>query len=223
MVWNSFMLANVFTDFCVHYFGRWNTILALLFLISIFSLSIFFERLRFLRKSEIDTGRFVISLRGAIEEQNIISAIQLCEDTKGAIASIIKTALLKHDRSKLEIESAMEVTGKIEISKLEHNTKILSIVAHIAPLIGLLGTVLGFIQAFGEMRKAGLMDISANRIGEAMEYALVTTAAGLLVAIPAVIAYNYLVSRIKHIVLEIEMVSSEVVELLISRDNHYEV
>ena len=96
----------------------------------------------------------------------------------------------------------MEVAGLIEIAALERNAKILSVIAHIAPLIGLLGTVLGFIQAFSEMRMSGLVDISANRIGEAMEYALVTTAAGLVVAIPSVIAYNYIVSRVEGFVLE---------------------
>src|SRR5690606_20155710 len=117
--------------------------------------------------------------------------------------------------SRAEIESGMEIAGLGEIARLEKNAKILSIIAHITPLIGLLGTVLGFIQAFSEMRVSGLMDISTTRVGEAMEYALVTTAAGLVVAIPAVVAYNYLVSRVKGIVLEIQTTSSEVVDLLV--------
>ena len=74
--------------------------------------------------------------------------------------------------------------------------------------------MLGFIQAFAEMRQTGLMDISTTRVGEAMEYALVTTAAGLVVAIPCVVGYNYLVSRVKAIVLEMQTTSSEIVDLL---------
>ena len=140
---------------------------------------------------------------------------------EGTIASIIKAGILKHNRGKEQIESAMEIAGLIEIARLEKNAKILSIIAHVAPLIGLLGTVLGFIQAFAEMRLSGLVDISATRIGEAMEYALVTTAAGLVVAIPSVLAYNYIVSRVEGFVLEIQTSSAEIVDLLLDREEVY--
>lgn len=116
------------------------------------------------------------------------------------------------------MESAMEIAGMMEIASLERNAKILSVIAHIAPLIGLLGTVVGFIQAFSEMKTSGLVDISANQIGEAMEYALVTTAAGLAVAIPTVIGYNYLVSRVESYVLEMQTTSSEIVDIMMNRD-----
>ncbi len=157
-------------------------------------------------------------MRKTIREGNIVAAIQICEEAGGTIAAIMKAGLLKHHRGKEQIESAMEIAGLIEIARLEKNAKILSIIAHIAPLIGLLGTVLGFIQAFGEMRLSGLVDISATRIGEAMEYALVTTAAGLVVAIPSALAYNYIVSRVEGFVLEIQTTSAEIVDLLLERE-----
>lgn len=193
---------------------EWNTVLFVLLGCSIVAMGIFFERLLYLRKSEIDANQFIISLKNAIEQHNIIEGISICESTGGAVSNIVRSGLVKHDRTKEEIVNSMEVTGLSEIARLEKNARVLSIIAHIAPLIGLLGTVLGFIQAFGEMRVSGLMDISTTKVGEAMEYALVTTAAGLVVAIPSIVAYNYLVSRIKAIVLEIQMVSSEVVDLL---------
>jgi len=205
------------------YFTEWNTILIIIAGCSIVALSIFFERILHLKKSEIDTNKFIIGLRGVIQEHNIIEAVRICEDTGGAIANIVKSGLLKHERPKDEIEASMEIMGLNEIAQLEKNTKVLSIIAHITPLIGLLGTVLGFIQAFSEMRMSGLIDISTTRVGEAMEYALVTTAAGLVVAIPAVVGYNYLVSRIKGIVLEIQTTSSEIVDLLTNRKDPYEV
>jgi biopolymer transport protein ExbB len=80
-----------------------------------------------------------------------------------------------------------------------------------------LGTVIGFIKAFGEMRVSSLVEISATQIGEAMEYALVTTAAGLVVAIPAVIGYNYIISRIDGVSVEMQATAAEVVDLLESR------
>lgn len=200
------------------YNSNWNIILIVIAGCSILAFTIFIERMLHLRKSEIDTNKFIISLRKIIKEGNIVEAIHLCENTGGTIANIIKAGLIKHNRSKEQIENAMEISGLIEIAQLEKNAKVLSIIAHIAPLIGLLGTVLGFIQAFSEMRASGLVDISATRIGEAMEYALVTTAAGLVVAIPSVIAYNYIVSRIEGFVLEIQTTSSEIVDLLVNRE-----
>ncbi len=198
--------------------SNWNIVLFILFGCSILSFTIFIERLLFLRKSSSNTNTLIINLRKSINEGNIIEAIHLCEKTSGTVANIIKSGLLKHNRSKEQIEKAMEVSGLIEIAELEKNTKILSIISHISPLIGLLGTVLGFIHAFSEMRLSGLMDISANRIGEAMEYALITTAAGLVVAIPSIVGYNYIVSRIEGFILEIQTTASEIVDLLIHRE-----
>jgi len=200
----------------------WNAIIFILIGCSIISFTIFIERLVQLHRSEIDTNKFIINLRHSIRDGNIIEAIKICENTGGTISNIVKAGICKHNRAKGDIESAMEITGMNEIAKLEKNAKILSIIAHITPLIGLLGTVLGFIQAFSEMRMSGLVDISATRIGEAMEFALITTAAGLVVAIPSVLAYNYLVSRVETFVLEIQTSSAEIVDLLVHRkENEY--
>jgi len=203
------------------YNSNWNIILVIIAGCSVVSFAIFIERFLHLRRSEIDTNKFIISLRKTIKDGNIVEAVQMCESTGGTISNIVKAGLIKHNRGKEQIENAMEISGLIEIAQLEKNAKILSIIAHIAPLIGLLGTVLGFIQAFAEMRSSGLVDISATRIGEAMEYALVTTAAGLVVAIPSVLAYNYIVSRVEGFVLEIQTTSSEIVDLLVHRDEEF--
>ena len=204
-----------------NYGSNWNLILFIIIGCSIASFTIFVERLMQLHRSEIDTNQFIIGMRKTIKEGNLVEAIQICEHTGGTIAAIIKAGILKHNRGKEQIESAMEIAGLIEIARLEKNAKILSIIAHIAPLIGLLGTVLGFIQAFAEMRLSGLVDISATRIGEAMEDALVTTAAGLVVAIPSVLAYNYIVSRVEGFVLEIQTSSAEIVDLLLDREQDH--
>ncbi|ADI37576.1 putative biopolymer transport protein ExbB [Waddlia chondrophila 2032/99] len=209
------MAINEYLATIFHYNSNWNIILILIGFCSIVSFTIFIERLMHLKRSEIDTNSFILQLRKHINDGDVIEAIHTCEKTKGTISNIVKAGLAKHNRSKEEIENSMEIAGMIEIAQLEKNAKILSIIAHIAPLVGLLGTVLGFIQAFAEMRMSGLVDISANRIGEAMEYALVTTAAGLVVAIPSVLAYNYVVSRIEGFILEIQTSSSEIVDLLV--------
>ncbi len=209
----NFYLASLFQNG-----SNWNIILLVIGLCSIVGFTIFIERLFNLNKSERNTNKFILDLSRIIKDGNIVEAIHFCESTGGTIANIIKAGLIKHNRSKDQIENAMEISGLIEIAHLEKNAKVLSIIAYITPLIGLLGTVLGFIQAFTEMRTSGLVDISATRIGEAMEYALVTTAAGLVVAIPSIIAYNYLVSRVEGFVLEMQITSSEIVDLLVHKD-----
>lgn len=192
----------------------WNGVLVLLLGCSILSIAIFIERYIVLKRSEIDTNRFILGIREFLQEQNVVAAIAFCEQTPSTVAQIVKTGLRKSDKNRSLAESAMETSGALEIARLEKNAKILSIIAHTAPLIGLLGTVLGFMQAFAEMRTSGLIDIATTRIGEAMEYALVTTAAGLAVAIPTGIAYNYIVSRIENLVLEMRVSGEEILDIL---------
>lgn len=194
-----------------------NLVLLVIGLTSLIGITIFMERLMVLKKAETDTNQLLLSLRKAIEEGHMVEALRICEESKSCLGNIIKAGLGKHTRSKEEIENAMQTQGLVEIAYLEKNAKILSIIATIAPLIGLLGTVLGFIQAFSQMRLSGLVDISASKVGEAMEFALVTTAAGLVVAIPAILAYNYIVSLIEGFLLEIQTTTSEVVDLLVFR------
>jgi biopolymer transport protein ExbB len=197
-----------------------NAILIVIGMCSLISFSIMIERLIFLKNADADTNLLLLSLRKHIEDNNLLEAIKTCETTGGSIARVLKAGLMKHSRPQEHLESSLEIAGMIEVAALERNAKILSVIAHIAPLIGLLGTVIGFIQAFSEMKMSGLVDISANQIGEAMEYALITTAAGLVVAIPSVIGYNYLVSRVEGFVLEMQTTCSEIVDLLVHRDNY---
>lgn len=202
---------------CGLWFSQVNLVLVVIVFCSILAAAVFFERLIYLKKMDIDTASLLILLREAIHDGNIVQAMNICEEKGGAVANIVRAGIAKHDRPREYIENAMELRGLIEIAKMEKNARILSIIAHIAPLIGLLGTVIGFIKAFGEMRVSSLVEISATQIGEAMEYALVTTAAGLVVAIPAVIAYNYLISRIEGVIVEMQATSAEVVDFLETR------
>ncbi len=198
-----------------------NLVLIIICMCSILGVAVFIERLTYLKKIDLDTSSFIIRLRQILENGNLADAIEVCDRSRGAVSNIVKAGLTKHDKPRDQIETAMEMRGMIEISKMEKNSRILSIIAHTAPLIGLLGTVLGFIKAFAEMRLSSLVEISANQIGAAMEYALVTTAAGLVVAIPAVIAYNYIVSRIDGMIVDMQVTASEVVDLLVNRRERY--
>lgn len=192
----------------------WNMILVVIALCSVIGVAVFIERLAYLRRVDKDTTRLLLQLRPAIQDGNIAAALEICQGTGGAVANIIRAGLSNHERSREDIMKAMQLRGIVEIALLEKHARILSVLAHVTPLIGLLGTVLGFIRAFGEMRMSSLVEISTNQIGEAMEFALVTTAAGLVVAIPAVIAYNLLVSRIESVTVDMQAGASEVIDLI---------
>lgn len=189
-----------------------NIILLFIGCCSLLSLTIFIERLIYIRKAEGDSDSLLIALKAHIEQGNITEAIKSCDDIDGAVARILKTGLTRHHMTRDHIENSMQVKGLAEIADLERNAKILSIIATVAPLLGLLGTTIGFIQAFAEMRQSGLVDISTSGLGSALEYALISTAAGLVVAIPTLIGYNYLISRIERLVLEMRITSSEIVD-----------
>ncbi len=180
---------------------------------SVIGLGVFLERLYHLHRARIDTRRFMEEIRTRIRSDEIQPAIDLCVRTPGPVAHIVNAGLARYSRRRADIRDAIEDAGVHEVPRLEKNLVVLATLAHISPLLGLLGTVLGMIRAFmtiEEMR--GIVNPSdlAGGIWEA----LLTTAFGLLVAIAAYVAYNYLVARVGKMVLEMETSATEVVDLL---------
>jgi biopolymer transport protein ExbB len=123
---------------------------------------------------------------------------------------------LKYDRSRSQIKEAIEDASLYEIPKLEKNLPVLATVAHISPLLGFLGTVTGMVVSFQtiQTKAATSYPVLPGDLAGGIWEALLTTVAGLLVAIPAFVAYNYLVSRINNIILEMEKASTELVNFL---------
>jgi len=180
---------------------------------SIAALAITIERFFALRRATIDTREFMDTMRAVLHKNRIQEAIEICDETDAPIARIVKAGILKHDRSKEDIREAIEDAGNLEIPKLEHYLPAMATCAHIAPLLGLLGTVAGMIKAFAQIQhKQGL--VNPSDLAEGISNALVTTAAGLTVAIPTLVVYNYFITRVDSMVLEMEISTSELVELL---------
>jgi biopolymer transport protein ExbB len=191
-------------------------------LCSILFVAILIERLYHYHRAEIDTNQFVAGIRNVLKKKKIAEAISICDDTPGPVAHIVKAGILKHDQPKEEIKETIGDAALHEVPRLEKNLNILATVAHISPLLGLLGTVLGMIGAFQEIqRESGR--VNAGDLAGGIWEALVTTAAGLCVAIPAYVAYNYLVSRVSSLVLDMERSATEVVDLLTTGKEEYEV
>jgi len=189
---------------------------------SIVALAITIERFFSLRRASIDTRDFMDTMRTILRQNRFQDAIDVCDETDGPVARIMKAGLLKHNRSKEDIREAIEDAGHLEIPRLERYLSALATVANIAPLLGLLGTVTGMIKAFAQIQhKEGL--VNPADLAGGINSALVTTAAGLSIAIPTLVAYNYFVSRVENMVLEMEISSSELVELLTKNRGEYEI
>ena len=191
-------------------------------LCSILFVAILIERLFHLHRAQINTGEFVAGIRNILKKRNIAEAVSICEETPGPVAHVIKAGLVKHDRAKSEIREAIDDAALHEVPRLEKNLVVLATIAHVSPLLGLFGTVLGMITVFDKIRELGGRTDAAQLAG-GIGQALITTAAGLAVAIPVFIAYNYLVSRVGTLVWDMERSASEVVDLLTEPEPGYEV
>lgn len=129
------------------------------------------------------------------------------------MARLVKTAILNRERGREGVREALEDAGLVEVPRLEEKLALLATIGQIAPIMGLLGTVLGFIEVFRVLQTQGL-SAPATLLAEGVWQALVCTGAGLAVAIPCYAGYNYLVSRVNEIVVDMEKASSEIVSLL---------
>lgn len=192
-------------------------------LCSIIAFGIILERLYYLRKIKIDAAAFMNNIEAALKHNKIAEAVKICEDTPGPIARIIKAGLLKHDRPRQEMREAIEDAGNQEVPRLEKYIKILATIAHIAPLLGLLGTVAGMAKAFQviQMKAVMLNPVNTADLAGGIWQALLTTAAGLIVAIPAIVAYHYLVSKVQDFVLEMERSATELINIMSQRVEGY--
>jgi biopolymer transport protein ExbB len=188
-------------------------VLWLLLLISAVAVAIFIERFLHCHRAQINSTQFLNGVRTVLKRNNVVEALSICEATPGPVARLVKTAILTRDQGRERVREALEEAGTAEVPRLEEKLSLLATIAQLAPLIGLLGTILGFIQTFGRMEEAGL-NAHVGQLSAGIWQALVCAAAGLAVAIPAHAGYNYLVNRINSIVLDMERSATEIVQIV---------
>ena len=183
---------------------------------SIIALAVVFDRIYHLKRARVDTEKFMESISGALRRNRIVEAIDMCEQTPGPVAHILKAGLLKHDRPRQEIRDAIEDAGLFEIPRLEKYLSVLGTVTHVSPLLGLLGTVTGMVSAFQVIQeKAGnLGPVNPGDLAAGIWEALLTTVIGLCVAIPALVAYNWLTTWVNRFVLDMERSATELMNVL---------
>lgn len=180
---------------------------------SILSLAIIFERyIYFRRRSRVKREKFMHAIAKELKGQDVKKAVEICRKTDTPFSSVVYSGLNLHGHSEVVISNTMEREVTIETTKLERYTSVVGTLGSTAVYIGLFGTVLGIIRAFHDISKSGSGGISVviNGISEA----LVCTAAGLCVAVPAVIAYNYFVRKIDNFITDMELCASETMDLL---------
>lgn len=186
-------------------------------LCSIFALAVTVEKLFYLRRISSNNQELLSKVLEHMKRHDTKEALQVCDNTGSPAANILKAGILKYDRPKQQIVEAIQDASLYEIPPLEKNLNILSTLAHICVLLGLLGTVTGMIRAFQviQAKAASSHPVLAGDLAGGIWEALLTTLAGLLVAIPTFVAYNYLVHRINHFILDMERASTELVNFLV--------
>jgi len=204
---------------------RGGPIIYIIILCSVLAFAVVLERLYHLYRAKINTRDFMSGIAAKLKRNKIMEAIDMCNSTRGPIAHIMKAGILKHDRPRSEIREAIEDAGVHEVPRLEKNLGVLATIAHITPLLGLLGTVTGMVRAFQVIQEkaTSLYPVNPGDLAGGIWEALITTVAGLSVAIPTFVAYNYLVSRVDGLVLDMEKSATDLINILTTRDDRYEI
>jgi biopolymer transport protein ExbB len=182
------------------------------------ALATFVERVLYCHRSQIDSAEFLNGVRTVLKRDNVVEAISICDATPGPVARIVKTAILNRDRGRDRVRESVEEAGLTEVPRLEEKLNLLATIAQIAPLLGLLGTILGLMDVFSQIREAGLY-AHIGQLSHGIWQALICAATGIAVAIPVHAGYNYLVSRINKIVLDMERAAAEIVNVVSENGN----
>ncbi|MDZ7725102.1 MAG: MotA/TolQ/ExbB proton channel family protein [candidate division KSB1 bacterium] len=192
--------------------GFMHPILVLLIL----GIMISIERLITLSRASVNTRKFLSKVKEALSSGGVDSAIEVCENTRGPVASIFHAGLLRSDRGVEAAEKAISNAGSIEMAFLERGMIWLATIIAVAPMLGFTGTVVGMIQAFDAIAAAN--NISPAIVAGGISVALLTTCFGLIVAIITQILHNFFISRIDKLIIDMEESSTELVDALVALD-----
>ena len=181
----------------------------ILILLAVVSVIVYFERLLDLRRAQIDYQDFIKGVVNILSSGNDEEALSICEETQAPVANVVATAIRHAKGSARSMRDAVDTQGRAEIGRLDRRLAVLAIIAQIAPLLGLLGTVIGFIKTVLVANSQELVS-RADLFNSAME-ALVSTALGLAVAILGSVMYNSLRVRLDRTVIELEAAASQII------------
>jgi biopolymer transport protein ExbB len=184
---------------------------------SVIAIAVFAERLFYFHRATIHVGEFLQGLSNLLQRRNFAEALHESAGTPGPVARVIHAAIIRHDAPRAELREIVQEAGQLEVPKLERFLGVLATLAYVAPLLGLLGTVAGMIDAFGTLSSNGGY-ATVTELSNGVYKSLLTTAAGLVVATPTFVAYSYLSSRVNSLMHEMERAGIEVVHMLTDRE-----
>ena len=183
--------------------SKGGPIMVLIIILSIIAGIIIIERLLFYRRIRMDEEKFLDRLKSAIQKGHYDEAIDICENNITPLSNLMKVAIEHRSYGKSEIKESILAAANLEVPHLERYLTSLGTIAHISPLLGLLGTVTGNIKAFGVLGRFGSVG-DPSLLATGISEALLTTAAGIVVSIPAIAFYNYLVGKANHTITNLE-------------------
>jgi biopolymer transport protein ExbB len=183
---------------------------------------VFIERVLFCHRSQINSAEFLNGVRTVLKRDNVVEAVSICDATPGPVARLVKAAILNRDKGRERVREAVEEAGLVEVPLLEQRLNLLATIAQIAPLLGLFGTIIGLINVFKMLQTDGAyarLFGGDHSLSTGVWQALICAAAGIALAIPTHAAYNYLVSRVNKIVLDMERAAAEIVNVVTENGN----
>ncbi len=197
----------------IEYLQKGGLLMWPILICSIISIAVFAERLFYLHRASIHVGEFLKGLANLIRRRNFAEALHESAGTPGPVARVIHAAIIRHDLPRAELREIVQEAGQLEVPKLERFLGVLATLAYLAPLLGLLGTVAGMIEAFSVIASNGGY-ATVTELSTGIYKSLLTTAAGLVVATPTFVAYSYLSSRVNMMMHDMERAGIEIVHLL---------
>jgi biopolymer transport protein ExbB len=194
------------------YLSSGPVILTAIFIASVWAFIIIIERTIYLNRINLKDEKIVSRLGSAINNGHYDEALTICETKPSPLTNLMKAGIKHREYNDAQIQESIKDAAKIEINKLESRLTALGTIANVTPLLGLLGTVIGNMQAFGIIGEGQIGNMEALAGGIAK--ALITTAFGLTVAIPASIFYNAFTSKVNNLIIMLELQANELVLVL---------
>ena len=185
-----------------------------LLLMAVIALVLFVERTVYLHRGQIRSTAFVDGIKNILAKRRIVEALTLCEETPGPVAAVVKAALIHAHDDETRMRYAVQEAAVVELPALERRLGSIAAIAQVAPLVGLLGTVLGMATTFFKFMQGGQY-ATAHALSDGMWQALLVTAGSLIVAIPAHLAYHFLHGRVRSLVRDIEWSGNEIMRYLL--------
>jgi len=206
-------LASGVTSVSPGILARFGVMLLPLLAVSGSMVVVILDRYLVYHRERINVAEFLTGVRNVLKRDNVVEALSICDATPGPVARLMKAAILARDGGRERVEEAIDEVGLVEVPRLEARLGVLATIGQIAPLLGLLGTLFGFIGVFEDLQSSGGFAAPAQLFRHLWQ-ALYSASGGIGIAIISQTAYNFLVGRVNSIALDMEKASAEAIRLV---------